>query len=132
MRGTVTGLTSAATIWVVAAIGMALGSAAYIDAVGTTALVLLVLEGLERLELLVARRFQTSRLTVHLRPEETALQELDAVVRGHGLELARSASRRDGADLMVELDVQGPRRQHDQLLAQLVGHPLVRGVSTGE
>jgi putative Mg2+ transporter-C (MgtC) family protein len=132
MRGTVTGLTSAATIWVVAAIGMALGSAAYPDAIGTTVLVLVVLEGLERLEVVVARRFTTSRLTVHVRPEETALQELDAVVRGHGLELTRSTARRDGADLVVDLDIQGPRRQLDQLLAQLVRHPIVRGVSTGE
>jgi putative Mg2+ transporter-C (MgtC) family protein len=132
MRGTVTGLTSAATIWVVAAIGMALGSAAYVDAVGTSAVVLVVLEGLERLEMLLARRYGTAKLRVNLRPEGTALQELDAIVRGHGLEVTRSASRRDGADLVVELDVQGPRRQHDQLLAQLVRHPLVRGVSTGE
>jgi putative Mg2+ transporter-C (MgtC) family protein len=131
-RAAVVGLTSAATIWVVAAIGMALGSAAYVEAIGTTILVLVVLEGLERLELLVARRYGTSRLKVRLRPEETALQELDAVVRGHGLEVTRSASRREGEDLVVDLDIHGPRRQHDQLLSQLVRHPLVRGVSTGE
>jgi len=131
-RGAVVGLTSAATIWVVAAIGMALGSAAYVEAIGTTALVLVVLEGLERLEVLVARRYGSSRLKVHVRPEETALQELDAVVRGHGLEVARSASHREGADLVVDLDIHGPRRQHDQLLAELVRHPLVRSVSTGE
>src|SRR5207249_754105 len=35
-RGTVTGLTSAATIWVVAAIGMALGAREYTEALGTT------------------------------------------------------------------------------------------------
>jgi putative Mg2+ transporter-C (MgtC) family protein len=45
-RGAVTGLTSAATIWVVAAIGMAVGAGAYIDALGTTALVMVVLYGL--------------------------------------------------------------------------------------
>lgn len=132
MRGAVVGLTSAATIWVVAAIGMALGSGAYVEAVGTTALVLIVLEGLERLELLVAHRYVTSRLVVHVRPEETAIQELNAVVRGHGLEVAHTASRRDGADLVVELEVHGPRRQHDQLLGELVRHPVVRAVSTGE
>src|SRR3989442_10568858 len=33
-RGAVTGLTSAATIWVVAAIGMALGTKAYVEAEG--------------------------------------------------------------------------------------------------
>src|SRR5262249_46826822 len=37
MRGAVTGLTSAATIWVVSAIGVALGLRAYVEALGTTA-----------------------------------------------------------------------------------------------
>lgn len=39
----VTGLTTAATIWVVAAIGMAAGFGAYLLAVGCTALVLITL-----------------------------------------------------------------------------------------
>jgi|SRR5690606_29817470 len=42
-RGQVVGLTTAATIWVVAAIGMAAGFGAYVLAIGTTALVLFVL-----------------------------------------------------------------------------------------
>src|ERR1041385_2763111 len=47
-RGAVVVLTSAATIWVVAAIGVALGAAFYWEAAGTTLLVLLVLPGLGR------------------------------------------------------------------------------------
>jgi putative Mg2+ transporter-C (MgtC) family protein len=42
-RGSVTGLTTAATMWVVAAIGMAVGFGAHVEAVGTTVLALLVL-----------------------------------------------------------------------------------------
>lgn len=42
-RGTVTGLTSAATLWIVAAIGIAVGFGAYVEAVGTTLLVLIAL-----------------------------------------------------------------------------------------
>src|SRR5690554_6224470 len=37
-RGSVVGLTTAATLWVVAAIGIAAGSGAYVEAVGTTVL----------------------------------------------------------------------------------------------
>src|SRR5256885_1867643 len=50
-RGAVVGLTSAATIWVVAAIGVALGAALYWEAAGTPPLVLLLLQGLRRLGL---------------------------------------------------------------------------------
>ena len=49
-KGGVTGLTSAATIWMVTAIGVTLGWGAYVDAIAATALVLVVLTGLQRLE----------------------------------------------------------------------------------
>ena len=49
-RGHVRGLTTAATMWVVAAIGMAVGFGAYIEAVGTTVLVLVALIPLRALE----------------------------------------------------------------------------------
>jgi putative Mg2+ transporter-C (MgtC) family protein len=49
-KGGVVGLTSAATIWMVTAIGITLGFGAYLDAVVATVLVLLVLAGLQRAE----------------------------------------------------------------------------------
>ena len=52
-RGTITGLTSAATIWVVAAIGLAIGAGYFIEALGATLTVMLVLVGLGWVE----RRF---------------------------------------------------------------------------
>jgi putative Mg2+ transporter-C (MgtC) family protein len=132
MRGAVTGLTSAATIWVVAAIGMALGSGAYLEAGGTTALVLAVLAGLERVEGAVARKLSRSHIVVHLRPERQAAEEVESLVRTTGLEIERKESRREGADLVLELDVRGPGRLHNDVLAAVVRHPMVRGVSTGE
>src|SRR5438094_9110605 len=47
-RGAVVGLTSAATIWVVAAIGVALGSGYYLEGIATTVVVLGVLAGVCR------------------------------------------------------------------------------------
>jgi putative Mg2+ transporter-C (MgtC) family protein len=55
-KGAITGLTSAATIWIVTAIGVTLGFGAYLDAVGATILVLVVLAGLPPLERLIRRR----------------------------------------------------------------------------
>ena len=45
-RGTVTGLTSAATIWVVAAIGLTVGAGLYFEALASTVTVMVVLRGL--------------------------------------------------------------------------------------
>jgi len=56
-RGSVTGLTTAATMWVVAAIGMTVGAGAIAEAVGATILVLLVLIPLRVLERRVVPNF---------------------------------------------------------------------------
>jgi putative Mg2+ transporter-C (MgtC) family protein len=131
-RGAVTGLTSAATIWVVAAIGMALGGRAYTEALGTTLLVMAVLAGLGYLETHVARRATHSHLQIHAKPETGALEELETIVRRTGLALTRVESRRENVDLVIELEVRGPKRLHDQVMIAILHHPSVRSVSTGE
>ena len=131
-RGAVVGLTSAATIWVVAAIGVALGAAVYWEAAGTTLLVLVVLQGLGRVERLVARQSTQSTLLVHARPEPAALDELETVVRRTGLEIERQASRRENVDLVIEFTLRGPKRLHDEVMIALLHHPGVRTVSKGE
>ncbi len=55
-RGTVTGLTTAATMWLVAAIGMAIGFGALLEATGTTLLVVLVLVALRPIERWIEKR----------------------------------------------------------------------------
>ncbi len=131
-RGAVTGLTSAATIWVVAAIGMALGAHAYVEALGTALLVILVLQGLGWVEALLARAATHSRLLIHAKPEPTALEDLESLVRRTGLEIERSASRRENVDLVVEFELRGPKRLHNEVLVGILHHPSVRAVSTGE
>ena len=132
MRGAVTGLTSAATIWVVAAIGMALGAGGYLEALGATLLVMLVLAGLGPAEHFLARHATRGHLIVHCRPEASALDEIEALVRRTGLEIDRVQSRVENVDLVVEIDIRGAKRLHDQLLIAVVHQPGVRSVSTGE
>lgn len=131
-RGSVTGLTSAATIWVVAAIGMALGAGAYNDAIATTLLVMLILGGLGYLENFVARRATYSHLLIHAKPEVSALEDLESLVRRSGLTVSRVESRRENVDLVIEFELRGPKRLHDEAKLSILHHPLVRSVSTGE
>src|SRR5216117_182182 len=131
-RGAVVGLTSAATIWVVAAIGVALGATFYWEAAGTTLLVLVVLRGLGRVERLVARQSTRSTLSVHAHPDPTVLDELEAVVRRMGLEIERQAIRRENVDLVIDFTLLGPKRLHDEVMVALLHQPGVRTVSTGE
>jgi putative Mg2+ transporter-C (MgtC) family protein len=131
-RGAVVGLTSAATIWVVAAIGVALGSGYYSEGIGTTLVVLAVLAGLGRLEKVVERQAMRSRITIHARPGPTVLEDLEGIVRRSGLELTAVSSRQENVDLVIDFDVRGSKRLHDQVMITLLHHDYVRAVSTGE
>ncbi len=131
-RGAVVGLTSAATIWVVAAIGVALGATFYWEGAGTTLLVLLVLRGLGSVERLVGRHSTLGTLSVHARPLPTVLADLEEVVRRSGLEIERQDSRRENVDVVIDYTLRGPKRLHDEVMIALLHHPSVRTVSTGE
>jgi len=131
-RGAVVGLTSAATIWVVAAIGIALGAGHYAEALLATLVVLVVLQGLGRIEVVVERHSTKSHLTVHARPDATPLEELETVIRRTGLTIVSHESRRENVDLVIEYYLSGPKRLHDQVMIALLHHPAVRTVSTGE
>src|SRR4051812_193531 len=115
-RGAVVGLTSAATIWVVAAIGVALGSGYYLEGIGTTLVVLAVLAGLGRIEKLVQRRSMRSTIWVHARPGPTVLEDLESLVRHAGLEVTAVSSRQENVDLVIDFDVRGSKRLHDQVM----------------
>lgn len=132
MRGAVTGLTSAATIWVVAAVGMAVGSGAYVEALGATLLIMLVLAGLAPLEGFLARQAALSHVVIHAQPGKSTVNDIEALVARTGLDVVRTQSRVENVDLVVELDLRGPKRLHDQLLIAAVHQPGVRSISTGE
>ena len=60
------------------------------------------------------------------------MEGIESLVKRTGLELERSESRQENVDLVIELDVRGARRLHDQLLIALMHLPGVRSVSSGE
>jgi putative Mg2+ transporter-C (MgtC) family protein len=125
-------VTSAATIWVVSAIGMTLGMGLYYEAIGTTVLVMAVLLGLSRVEVAVGRYSGTTRLTIHAKPEPSPVEELRTLAGRTGLDVMRCDVRRENVDLVIELDLRGPRQRHEQAFNAIVHHPAVRSVSTGE
>jgi putative Mg2+ transporter-C (MgtC) family protein len=131
-RGAIVGLTSAATIWVVAAIGVALGSGFYLEGIGTTLIVLAVLAGLGRIEKVVERQSMRRTVSVHARQGPTVLEDLESLVRRAGLEVTGVASRQENVDLVIDFDIRGSKRLQDQLMITLLHHDHVRTVSTGE
>ncbi|MBD0320851.1 MAG: MgtC/SapB family protein, partial [Gemmatimonadetes bacterium] len=75
-RGRIIGLTSAATLWIVAAVGIAVGAHQYTVSIGSTVLIILALFALRRVETLLARRRVDRRYNVGLVPDHDALTAL--------------------------------------------------------
>lgn len=76
LRGnSIRGLTTAASIWAVAALGLAAGGGLYVAAVLTTVIILIILAGLKPLE--DAYRARVQSCVVHMRAEHDSVSEDD-------------------------------------------------------
>lgn len=76
---TVRGLTTAASIWVVAGLGLIIGAGLYSVAVFTTILILLILIALNKFESSVIQRRKKERLEVNVLDKETLRDVLEIV-----------------------------------------------------
>jgi putative Mg2+ transporter-C (MgtC) family protein len=126
---TVRGLTTAATLWAVAAIGMAVGAGYYSAAILTTAVVLISLGPLRNLAFRLFVRFRPEERPLHIelargtsaQPVLAAVEELGADVESFQLEKSR-----DG--LLVVLRAAFPKGPGEALarLGELEGVQAVR------
>ncbi len=113
-RGAIAGLTSAATIWLVAAIGVAIGTGAVFEAAGATLLTLLVLRGLGAMETLVQRQSVTSRLSIAAPPDAGRAEDIEQIVRAAGVNIQEIHREARGDHVVVHLTVSGPKRLQDE------------------
>jgi putative Mg2+ transporter-C (MgtC) family protein len=86
-RGSVHGLTTAATIFVVGAVGIAIGESLYLIALLATALIIVVLVLLMRLERLLVRRRRTFRYTLRIKDPTGFLERLLDLLASEHLDL---------------------------------------------
>ncbi|WP_225872447.1 MgtC/SapB family protein [Pedobacter polaris] len=85
----VKGLTTACVIWIVAAIGMAIGSDYYEQAIGVTVVVLLALLIFPYVENFVERRFTKRTYRIVKRYENESLDDYEDYIRNSKLQLSR-------------------------------------------
>ena len=104
-RGAIHGLTSAATIWVVAAIGMLCGAGEIAAALGATILVIVVLVLLGRFEnyVLDRRRIRgTVRVSLNV-----SVQEVRNVLEENGIRIDAIDVYETGSSRLIEMRVRG-------------------------
>jgi putative Mg2+ transporter-C (MgtC) family protein len=118
----VRGLTTAGSLWVVAAVGMAVGAGFYLAAVAATALTLIALGPLRILAHRLVERFRAeeNRIIVELQEGQGVRQLLDALPDVRQFEVEDERDRR-----VVTLELEAV---DEALVAQLTDLPYVIGV----
>ena len=124
----VLGLTTAATIWFVASIGMGIGAGYYVISSIGTALALAILLLFRKFEKLVDRFHTTRTYHVILSAEDEAVRELNLAVDSCGLKVLGSKQVKSDNRYIYEITLSGKRAEHTPLLEKLLKSPTVKEV----
>jgi putative Mg2+ transporter-C (MgtC) family protein len=130
-RGSVIGLTTAATIWAVAGIGLTVGAGHKAEAIAAAILVTLVLTTLGWLERWLVSFRRVVSGTLRLRPE-ARLDELAPIFRRAQIAIQAKQITEESGGLVYRLQLIGPSRQYENLAEELMHRPDVVSVEFNE
>ncbi len=107
----VKGLTTAATIWVVAAIGLAVGAGEYIGALTGTSFILFVLTGLGKVERKFFREYSTNMLLVQFQTGKLETDALFTTLKRHKIRTKSTSIQQSKSkkSTRIKLMIQIPR-----------------------
>ncbi len=129
-RASVRGLTTAASLWAVAGIGLAAGCGFYAGAVATTLIMLGVLYWLTKVEWQLVRKDWYRTLNIQATSATPdVLQPIREVLNGYQIELRDFAMQKSATgQLVIELEVKlATRHQDEQVLMDLMRVGGVQG-----
>ncbi len=126
-EGRVKGLTTAASIWVAAALGMTIAGGEYILSVTVTAAVVIVLVLFARLDLWLDRVSRVSHFYEMTYPaKESKHEELIQLFNQSGMRLRSSKRMKQEGNLISVLEAEGFTREHDALTATLLADQEIK------
>lgn len=116
---TVKGLTTAATIWISAAIGMSIGAGQYVLAITALCIIMLVLLGFVWLQSFIDRfnREKIYRITVPC--VKLTLDEINQFLKDSGLHGTCVYRRKVEENITLTMAVKGPEKNHTTLITLL-------------
>ena len=131
-RGLTSGLTTAATIFVVASVGMAAGGGLYLTAIFATFMVLASLFLLGHMEETFNLKLLISSYEVTGSSVEEIGQEVNRILEGHHRLMQNVNSGDTGQHIRLQFDVEGCARDQKELFQQLKASTVLTGaVSLG-
>jgi putative Mg2+ transporter-C (MgtC) family protein len=122
----VTGITTAATIWAVAAIGMGIGAGHYYVTSVAGLLSILVLVILPRLEIVIDAVNQRTDYTIVCVSDKGARERYEELLLASDLRYKLLKQQKEGSDLKFTWQVQGKARNHKQFTASAVEDETIK------
>ena len=130
MRGLTTGLTTAATLFVVASVGMAAGGGLYLTAMFATGLVILALFALGHFEETFNIKLLMSSYEVTGASVEEISNEVNRILESHHRMMQNTLSGNTGQHVRLQFDVEGCNHEQKQLLQQLKASTILGSVTS--
>ena len=112
------GLTTAASLWAVACIGLAIGTGLYIEALTATIFIYGSLEGLKRIENKISKKKRNIYLEVTVANKTGRLTDIVNVFAFMGIEASHMESKWDDKNVMIKYDLRVPKQISNEVLIE--------------
>lgn len=126
-KNNVHGLTTAATVWMSAAIGMAVGTGDYVLAIVATVIVWIILVILQWVEIMLNKISET--MTYKVSFDVTTGVSYDTYFSGKGYKLRETGYHKQGDVITIHWTISASRKKHEMAIARLLGDKKVVGMT---
>ncbi|HVT83629.1 MAG TPA: MgtC/SapB family protein [Chitinophagaceae bacterium] len=116
----ITGITTAATIWAVAAVGMGIGGGNYFAATVAGISILVVLILLPYVERIVDKMNQFKTYTIECSFEPGIIQHFESTFKKYELRYRLVSESKEGKDLKLSWETQGHLKNHNKFLEAII------------
>lgn len=122
----VTGLTTAATIWIAAAVGIGIGAGYILTAFFTTAFAIIILFFLIKIQNYIGAFNLMREYKIVCRFKQETLARYEMLFKEHNLEAYRGKQSRIGSEIIGTWSVQGNIKDHERLVDQLLADEEIK------
>lgn len=129
-RGRVVGLTSAATLWVVAAIGLIIGAGYPLFGLFVTVFVLILLIGLGKLETLLMGKCKLTTTRISFRDDPKTWEKIEELFDASGKKIEEFVLKKEHGICFLEIAYCHIHPDHKEFFVDLLNIPDVRHAST--
>jgi len=113
---TVKGITSAAIIWMSAAVGMSIGLRHYVLSAVVLLLVLLVMIALSKFERLFDQLHQMKTYEIHFTSTNYSIEELEKEMKNINIDFVRNKTGKQNSIVNIEYDIKVNRKKNREII----------------